>query len=285
MSQPFVVTERLEAMARWWKTADGLQLWQEESAALEPWLARCFGYHALHLSLQPLPQAPVGDIGAPSVAPLPGLRIPHAFQLGPLGGEVRARFESLPLEAESVDLVVAQHVLEFASEPHALLRELDRVLVPEGRVILLSFNPMSYWGLRRLFNFSQRAPWSGLSLGRKRLRDWLALLGYDIEDELWVGHGCRSHPPPLLAGFMQRWLARLLPRSGAGYVLLARKRVSMPALIRHRWRLMPSLGASNAGGAVARAQAPIQAQAHSHVREAVVQKSAGNKEGTHVSGH
>ncbi|OYY74046.1 MAG: hypothetical protein B7Y40_06405 [Gammaproteobacteria bacterium 28-57-27] len=281
MSHTFGASERLETMARWWKTADGLQLWQEESAALEPWLARCFGYHALHLSLQPLPQTPVADIGFSLASALPGLRIPHAFQLGPLGGEVRARFESLPLEAESVDLVVAQHVLEFASEPHALLRELDRVLVPEGRVMLLNFNPMSYWGLRHAFNLSQRAPWFGQSLGRKRLRDWLALLGYDIEDELWVGHGCLSPAPPLLAGFMQRWLASLLPRSGVGYVLLARKRVSMPAPIRHRWRLMPSLGVAKAGGAVARAQA----QARPHVRDAVVQESVGNKEGTHVSGH
>ena len=251
MSNVFGATERLETMAQWWCSAEGASLWQEESAALEPWLARCFGYHALHLSLQPLPQAVATDcVGSASAAPLAGLRIPHAFQLSPLGGAVRARFDSLPLDAESVDLVVAQHVLEFAAEPHAILRELDRVLVPEGRVVVLSFNPMSYWGLRRYFNFGHQAPWFGLCLGRKSLRDWLALLGYDIEDELWVGHACLTHAPPALIGFMQRWLARLLPRSGIGYVLLARKRVSMPAPIRHRWRLTPSLGVATAGNAI-----------------------------------
>jgi SAM-dependent methyltransferase len=250
MSNTFGATERLVTMAQWWQSAEGVRLWQEESAALESWLARCFGYHALHLSLQPLAQSAVADVRSVPPTLLDGLRIPHVFQLGPLGGEVRARFESLPLEAESVDLVVAQHVLEFASEPHAVLRELDRVLVPEGRVVLLSFNPMSYWGVRRLFNLNHQAPWFGLGLGRKRLRDWLALLGYDVEDELWVGHGCLSHAPPYIAGSMQRWLARLLPRSGVGYALLARKRVSMPASIRHRWRLIPSLGVAPAGQAV-----------------------------------
>jgi SAM-dependent methyltransferase len=250
MSNTFSATERLAATAQWWQSIVGVQLRNDESAALEPWLARCFGYHALHLSLQPLAQPATEGVSSSPSAPLAGLRIPHAFQLGPLGGEVRARFESLPLQAESVDLVVVQHVLEFASDPHAVLRELDRVLVPEGRVVLISFNPMSYWGLRHLFNLNHQAPWFGLGLGRKRLRDWMALLGYDVEDELWVGHGCLSHAPPFIAGFLQRWLARLLPRSGVGYALLARKRVSMPAPIRHRWHLMPNLGVTTAGHAV-----------------------------------
>ncbi len=274
MSNTFGATERLASVAQWWQSVEGGQLRDEESAALEPWLARCFGYHALHLSLQPLEPCAMEDSQAVP-PPLAGLRIPHTFQLGPLGADVRARFESLPLEAESVDLVVMQHVLEFASDPHAVLRELDRVLVPEGRVVLLSFNPMSYWGLRRLFNLNHQAPWFGLGLGRKRLRDWLALLGYDVEDELWVGHGCLSHAPPFIAGFMQRWLARILPRSGVGYALLARKRVSMPALIRHRWRLMPSFGVTKADGAVA--------QTRPHQRGCAALENDSNQGVAHVS--
>jgi len=275
MSNTSGATERLTNLAQWWQGTEGEQLKDEESAALEPWLARCFGYHALHLSIRPLAPLTTEDSTLAPSAPLTGWRIPHVFQLSPLGGEVRARFESLPLEAESVDLAVVQHVLEFASDPHAVLRELDRVLVPEGRVVLVGFNPMSYWGLRRLFNFHQSAPWFGSHLGRKRLRDWLALLGYDIEEELWVGHGCLSHAPPFIAGFMQRWLARLVPRSGVSYALLARKRVSMPAPIRHRWRLMPSFGVSKAEGAVA--------QTRPHQRGCVVLESDSNQGVLHVS--
>jgi len=275
MSKSFGATERLATTAQWWQGTEGVQLRHEESAALEPWLARCFGYHALHMTLQPLAQSTTGGLSPAPSAPLAGLRIPHTFQLGPLGADVRARFESLPLEAESLDLVVVQHVLEFTSEPHAVLRELDRVLLPEGRVVLLSFNPASYWGLRRLFNLHHSAPWFGSSIGRKRLRDWLALLGYDVEDELWVGHGCLSHAPPLIAGFMQRWLARLLPRSGVGYALLARKRVSMPAPIRHRWRLMPSFGVVKAGDAVA--------QTRPHLRGCAVIERNSSQGVEHVS--
>ncbi|MGD9888593.1 MAG: methyltransferase domain-containing protein [Halothiobacillaceae bacterium] len=261
MPHSFGATQRLEAMAAWWQSIEGAALWRDESAALEPWLARCFGYHALHLCLQPLvqPQAETPSLG--------GLRIPHSFQLGPLAGDVRARFDALPLEAESVDLVVAQHVLELAPDPHMVLRELDRVLVPEGRVVLLSFNPLSYWGLRQLFNLSDKAPWFGARLGRKRLRDWLSLLGYEIEDELWVGHGGLSDAPASLAGLIKNWL----PRSGSVFVVLARKRVSMPSPIRHRWRLMPSFGGVKADGAVV--------QTRPHLRGCVVAESDSNQGG------
>ena len=244
MSNAYSATGRLAALAQWWQGAEGVKLRHQESAALEPWLARCFGYHAMHMDVRPLTEGAIAGIDAIS---LTGLRIPHAFLLSPLGGEVRARFESLPLESEALDLIVVQHVLEFVADPHGVLRELDRVLVPEGRVVLVSFNPWSYWGLRRLFNRGRSAPWFGWSLGRRRLRDWLALLGYDIEDELWIGHGCLAYALPPLASFMRQGLAQFLPRSGAAYALLARKRVSMPAPIRHRWHLMPGLGVRKAG--------------------------------------
>ncbi|MEW5839217.1 MAG: class I SAM-dependent methyltransferase [Pseudomonadota bacterium] len=246
MSKNQAESERLQALAEWWRGDQGSTLCKDESAAMEYWLARCFGYHALHLALQP-----VGAQGeASATCPLAGLRIPHAFRLGPLSGQVRARFESLPLEAESVDLVVAQHVLELASDPHALLREVDRVLIPEGRVVLLSFNPASFWWLRRLFNYRDAAPWFGEAPGRKRLRDWLGLLGYELEAEAWVGHGYSFQADSMLAGFIQRWLARWLPSSGMAQLILARKRVSMPAPIRHRWRLMPGFSVVKPGQAV-----------------------------------
>ncbi len=248
MSKNLATSEQWRAVAQWWHSPEGLGFWRDENAALEPWLARCFGYHALHLGLQPLAES--SHNAASASGALSGLRIPHVFQLGPLGGDVRARFDALPLEAESVDLVVVQHVLELAADPHAFLRELDRVLVPEGRVMLLSFNPLSYWGLRRVFNVRPKAPWLGLAPGRKRLRDWLGLLGYDLEDETWVGYGCMGQSDFILSGAIRRWLARLLPRSGAAHLLLARKRVSMPAPIRHRWRLMPGFSGVKTGNAV-----------------------------------
>ena len=55
----------------------------------------------------------------------------------------------LPFEAQSVDLIVMPHTLEFTSDPHRLLREAERVLMPEGQLIILGFNSLSLWGARQ----------------------------------------------------------------------------------------------------------------------------------------
>lgn len=198
---------------------------------VEGWLTRCFGYHAAFLGLRPELS---GDVR--------GLRIPHGFSLGVRSGDVLGQADALPLAAESLDLVILHHVLEYASDPHQVLREADRVLVPEGHLLLMSFNPMGAWGLRGWFNPSRTAPWYGHRLGRGRLNDWLGLLGYDIQAEGWAGHGWLSRRSVSGDVLLGRATARFLPGLGMTYMLLARKRVSMPAPIRHRWNLMPVLG-------------------------------------------
>ncbi|MFM1760358.1 MAG: hypothetical protein RLY75_1629, partial [Pseudomonadota bacterium] len=55
----------------------------------------------------------------------------------------------LPFASESIDLLVLPHVLEFAADPHQILREAERVLRPEGRLIISGFNPASLWGMRQ----------------------------------------------------------------------------------------------------------------------------------------
>ncbi|HET20231.1 MAG TPA: SAM-dependent methyltransferase, partial [Chromatiales bacterium] len=157
-------------------------------------------------------------------------------------GDVRGLFEALPLAAESVDLVLMHHVLEYALDPHQVLREADRVLLPEGHLLLMTFNPVGPWGLRGLIQAGRRAPWYGHRLGRKRLHDWLGLLGYDVQAEAWAGHGCLRHFNRTGASQVEQLGARFLPRLGMTHLLLARKRVSMPAPIRHRWNLVPALG-------------------------------------------
>jgi len=223
--------DRRAGQAHWWATPQGAYLWRHESALSEAWLERCFGYHA----------ALAGSCACLSKG-LPGLRIPHQFSLGMQAADVLARTDALPLAAESVDLVLLHHVLEYADDPHQVLREVDRVLVPEGHILLMTFNPLGAWGIRSLFNPKRRAPWHGRRLGRKRLHDWLGLLGYDIEAEGWAGHGSLSQNHRGEGGVLERWGARFWPVLGMAHVMLARKRVSLPAPIRHRWRLMPVLG-------------------------------------------
>src|SRR6202140_4487400 len=64
------------------------------------------------------------------------------------GGDLVARLAHLPINSASVDAVLLPHTLELAADPHAVLREADRVLVAEGQLIVLGFRPASLWGLR-----------------------------------------------------------------------------------------------------------------------------------------
>ena len=81
--------------------------------------------------------------------------------------------------------IVRSLALEVARDPHLTLREVERVLVPEGRVVICGFNPNSLWGLSKSCKrgFSQ----VGDFIGQRRLRDWLQLLSFEVES---TSFGC-----------------------------------------------------------------------------------------------
>lgn len=91
-----------------------------------------------------------------------------------------ARCDQIPLASECVDVVIIPHCLEFETHQHAVLREAERVLKPEGHFILLGFNP---WSLQSLYHFRQGrrgiVPWCGKFLSYPRIRDWLSLLNFE----------------------------------------------------------------------------------------------------------
>ncbi len=151
---------------------------------------------------------------------------------------LRCDFDALPLDSQSLDLVVLPHTLEFARDAHLALREVERVLRPEGRVVILGFNPSSLWGLRQRFGHlrqrlaprSQRSlyfPSDGELIGYRRLRDWLRLLSFEVEGGRF---GC--YRPPFTSakwlsrfGWIERTGDRWWPVFGAVYLLVAVKRV------------------------------------------------------------
>jgi len=189
-----------------------------------------FGYHVLQLG-----QA----YSTPMIA---CSRIQHQLVIatGPAcGGEgLSARAEALPIQAGSVDVLVLPHVLEFARSPHAVLREAERVLIPEGHLVVLGFNPWSLFGLWRLAaGWRGNMPWCGRFVGLARLRDWLALLGFDIERVERL-----SFRPPLRRArlhakleFIERLGSHFWPVFGNVHFVLARKRVVAVRPIRASW--------------------------------------------------
>jgi SAM-dependent methyltransferase len=152
----------------------------------------------------------------------------------------------LPFPAASLDLVVLPHALELSRDPHATLREVERVLVPEGRVVICGFNPTGLWALRQYRTRLTRRLGFGEPflpevrdwIGYWRVRDWLRLLSFEVE----IGHfGCyrpamRNQAWLEGMGWMDRVGARWWPILGSVYFVVAVKRVAGVRLLEPAWK-------------------------------------------------
>jgi SAM-dependent methyltransferase len=214
----------------WLNTPQGPYNRDWEQARLEAALSDVFGFNALQLGLEER------DF-------LRGNRIPLRQVLSQTLRENPAhpacRFTHLPIASQSIDLVVLPHVLEFSPEPHQILREVERILIPEGRLFILGFNPLSLWGLRRrLPGCPEAFPWNGQYLSLPRLKDWLKLLNFELDRGAF---GCYA-PPCKSVRWLHRWRFMELAGNrwwgfaGSVYLIRAVKRVYGMRLILPAWK-------------------------------------------------
>ena len=244
------MSESIISLVDWLQTPAGQYLLAWERSQVDAAVADIFGYHALQL-------------GLPQLDGLHTNRMPHQWlALDALGrlheGAVRpvalrTDFSALPFPSSSLDLVVLPHTLEFSEEPHATLREVERVLVPEGRVVIFGMNPVSLWGFkqtrghicRRLGGGSLFLPKDGEFIGYWRLRDWLRLLSFEVEQGEF---GC-YRPAFRSEKWLNRfeWMDRAGPRwwpiLGAAYFLVGVKRVRGMRLLGPAWKTQPARAA------------------------------------------
>lgn len=239
-------------MAPWLKTPPGRYLLEWEQAQLDQRVADVFGFHAVQL-------------GLPELDALHSNRMPHRWLVaGPiesgLSGEVprsnvsvdggsaapaaetgravtlHSDFDALPFDSQSLDLVVMPHALEQSRDPHLALREVERVLRPEGRAVILGFNPGSLWGLRQRMGLMHQGlggrgplflPRTNGFIGYWRLRDWLRLLSFEVEAGRFGCYGPPFKSERWLSRFdwMEPWGERWWPVLGAVYLVVAVKRV------------------------------------------------------------
>ena len=180
------------------------------------------------------------QIGLPEVDFLRQNRIPYRFSLAlEPGAALAADPLQIPLASQSVDLVVLPHVLEGHPNPHDVLREVERVLMPEGQVVISGFNTASLWRVRQLFASRHNgAPWDAKFIGLLRLREWLRVLGFELNGGKF---GC--YAPPFRNEiwlkrfeFMEKAGARWWPVTGGIYVVRAVKRVHAMRIVTPAWR-------------------------------------------------
>lgn len=221
-------------LQRWYTTALGKKLAEREKELLETALADLFGYHLLQVGRL----TEVDWLTSSRISHRVVIDFPQQMGLPLRPPQLISQPHLLPCVSDSIDVVVLPHVLEFSHYPHEVLREVERVLIPEGAVVLLVFNPWSFWNVWRLaFGWRAHAPWCARFLSTTRLRDWLALLGFDV---LSI-QGYFFRPPVQSEKVMKRcgWWERLgqrfWPGMGAAKLLIARKRVTTMTPIRPRW--------------------------------------------------
>ena len=216
----------IPGMVDWLETPQGRYVMAWEQPRIDAVVADLFGYNALQLGL------PQYDLLAHNRIPLRQ----RAGESGPV--DVLCDLRELPFAANSVDLVVLPHVLEFHDDPHQILREVERILIPDGQLVITGFNPISLWGLRRhIPRRSDEFPMQGNYVSVLRLKDWLQLLSFEVERG---NFGCYA-PPARREKWIKRWHFmeaagdRWWSFAGGVYLLRAVKRVRGMRIILPPW--------------------------------------------------
>jgi SAM-dependent methyltransferase len=143
----------------------------------------------------------------------------------------------LAIATDSVDAVILPHTLERIPSPHALLREVDRVLRADGQIIVFSFAPTGPWGLRHLFSPNGYPDGQRRMIREGRLRDWLELLSFEVGSARRYCHTLPLEQFRQVGTFpKEEWAQRWLPMLSGGYLLHAQKRVHPLTPIRPMWR-------------------------------------------------
>lgn len=220
----------------WYATPLGNRLANEEKQLLEQVLPDLFGYYLLQCGCPEIKTE--NQAGNWLNSSRVSVRFCLDFNINQ-GVNCQSNLAHLPIKADSLDIVILPHVLDYSAEPHQVLREAERVLIAEGHVVILGFNPWSIWNVFRWFLFwTKQAPWNAQYLSAHRVMDWLALLGFDV-----VKHKGYFYQLPIQneritkkLGIFEKIAQRFLVKFGAGYVLVARKRVETLTPIRPRWR-------------------------------------------------
>ncbi len=229
------VEEIQRNLSDWYLSPLGQQFAQVEKAMLDDVLPTLFGYHLIQIGqycdealLQASKVSHCSIMHTSNQAVIPSMTDSH------LSGQPHA----LPFASDSVDVVILNHVLEFSLYPHHVLREVERILVPEGHVVIMMFNPWSLWSIHRLLlRWRKLPPWCGQFIGATRSKDWLALLSFEVSDS----RGYFFRPALQHSALMERlgWFEslgqRFWPILGGGYMLVARKKTVTLTPIRPKW--------------------------------------------------
>lgn len=261
------MNDQIIGTQNWWQTPLGSYMLSWEQTCYDDAVADIFGFHSLQIGLFPLQglrnnrtphrwlaldsteqmlqwqQSRLADVQS-FAPPLQSEGCLPATAAAPMTASLVCDPHALPFGPDTLDLVLLPHTLELSADPHAVLRDVARVMVPEGRVLISGINPASLWGMH---TWSRRIP--GLQklppmpddhnlIGYGRLRDWLKLLGLELQS---ASFGC-FRPAMRSDAWLSRWewMDRLGPAAwpvlGGVYFVEAVKKVPSVHKLAAPWK-------------------------------------------------
>ena len=206
-----------------YKTSLGNSFLNIEKKFIDDSIDDVFGFYAI-------------QVGACSHDFLNSNRIKNKFVVDKFSSDIIAESYSLPLESDSVDLLVAPHILDFSIYPQDSLREIIRVIKPGGHLVITLFN---YHSLFSIFNFFRSNYYKTINNKNtlSKIKDWLNLLNVKIVSSKLGFFNLPVENKNIIDKFIflehvcQRWL----PFTGSIIMMHGVKTISSINLIKPSW--------------------------------------------------
>jgi hypothetical protein len=218
--------------SRWEDLPGGEAMQAAVAGACDELSQRIFGYHMLK----------IGNLS--SQIQLPSCTVNHQIsQVQKMDEKASLQSYShiLPYIENSIDGVLLANELDFAQDPHEILREVDRVITGSGFVIISGLNPYSLTGAGKFLPIKRgNILHDARFFSAARIKDWLQLLGFEIVEQRHILFSMlffqRKNE---LLSLWQNWCATYCPWCASVYVILARKRSLPMTTIKPKWKLKP----------------------------------------------
>ena len=199
---------------------------------LKPWCAKFFGYHLLK----------IGALSGEVVTKDSPIKHQLTLTDQPDKANIIAEIDDLPLLEHSVDVCILSHALEFSLDPHHVVREANRVLIPNGYLVITGFNPFSLAGCNKFIPYRRKqTPWNERMFSPMRVKDWLNLMGFEIQLDHRFLHSSLAGQASqgVINKYWEKIATAMLPSVGSIYVIVAKKRVLPLTPIKAKWQLRP----------------------------------------------
>lgn len=231
--KPALAFRQPQAPKTWSELPSGNVIKTSIEECLLPWWPRMFGYYLLQIG------ALAGEISVKDSLIKNVINASRNRETA----DIVADIDDLPFIEHGVDVCLLNHCLEFSVDPHHVVREANRVLIPNGYLIISGYNPLSLAGLNKLYPYRRKkVPWQERFFTPARVKDWLHLMGYEILEDSRFLHS------PLVSdkesGFIgkhwQKFASNYLNAVGSVYLIIAKKRLLPLTPIKPKWKVRPN---------------------------------------------